>query len=148
MTISRKTRLPQPPYLFIRYITIFSLQMITANCAPIVRKDQEATNGLVHLVDSFLDPILPTTVDEALANDGRFVQFERLINESLMQNDLKTGGPYTIFAPYDEAFQNYPSSRLERIRSDPVSRRGKVFFLQILSFVVFQSCLLRFISYL
>jgi len=26
------------------------------NCAFIVRKDQEATNGIVHVVDSLLDP--------------------------------------------------------------------------------------------
>jgi uncharacterized surface protein with fasciclin (FAS1) repeats len=31
-------------------------QIETVNCASIVRKDQEATNGVVHVVDSLLDP--------------------------------------------------------------------------------------------
>jgi hypothetical protein len=31
-------------------------QIETVNCAFIVRKDQEATNGVVHVVDSLLDP--------------------------------------------------------------------------------------------
>jgi len=30
--------------------------METVNCAFIVRKDQEATNGIVHVVDAILDP--------------------------------------------------------------------------------------------
>ena len=30
--------------------------MLTVNCRTIVRKDQEATNGVVHLIDSLLDP--------------------------------------------------------------------------------------------
>jgi hypothetical protein len=31
-------------------------QIETVNCAFIIRKDQEATNGVVHVVDSLLDP--------------------------------------------------------------------------------------------
>jgi hypothetical protein len=31
-------------------------QIETVNCAFVVRKDQEATNGVVHVVDSLLDP--------------------------------------------------------------------------------------------
>ena len=31
-------------------------QMLTVNCRTIVRKDQEATNGVVHMIDSLLDP--------------------------------------------------------------------------------------------
>ena len=98
--------------------------MLTVNCAPIVRKDQEATNGVVHLVESFLDPIIPANIADSVARDGRFVQLDRLLRESQLDSDLKVGGPYTIFAPYDEAFQKYPASRLQRIRADPQARRG------------------------
>lgn len=30
--------------------------MLTANCLVIIRKDQEATNGVVHLINGVLDP--------------------------------------------------------------------------------------------
>ena len=30
--------------------------MTTINCALLIRKDQEATNGIVHVIDSLLDP--------------------------------------------------------------------------------------------
>ena len=44
------------------YIPIYLLvnpklqQMSTVNCLVIPRKDQEATNGVVHLIDGVLDP--------------------------------------------------------------------------------------------
>jgi len=34
------------------------LQMEAVNCILISRKDQEATNGVVHMIDSPLDPTL------------------------------------------------------------------------------------------
>jgi hypothetical protein len=43
----------------------FSFQIETVNCASIVRKDQEATNGIVHVVDSLLDPALTVPRDLA-----------------------------------------------------------------------------------
>jgi uncharacterized surface protein with fasciclin (FAS1) repeats len=35
------------------------------NCAFIIKKDQEATNGVVHVVDSLLDPSLTVSRDLA-----------------------------------------------------------------------------------
>ena len=37
------------------------------NCATIVRKDQEASNGVVHIVDTLLDPERSTYSDLAAA---------------------------------------------------------------------------------
>lgn len=105
-------------------INKYSNGMITVNCAPIVRKDQEATNGIVHLVENFLDPIVALNLPEAMNKDGRFVQLHGLLRETQMDSGLLTGGPYTIFAPYDEAFQKYPASRLVRIRGDESAKRA------------------------
>ena len=43
--------------------------MLTVNCHTIVRKDQEATNGVVHLIDSSLDPgaVLSRDVSEIIS---------------------------------------------------------------------------------
>lgn len=46
--------------------SLLPLQLETVNCALIVRKDQEATNGIVHLVNSLLDPF--KTVQHELAD--------------------------------------------------------------------------------
>ena len=39
--------------------------MLTVNCVKIVRKDQEATNGVVHLIDEVLDPSIFINKDVA-----------------------------------------------------------------------------------
>jgi hypothetical protein len=43
--------------------------MLTVNCRTIVRKDQEATNGVVHIIDSLLDPgaVLSRDVSEIVS---------------------------------------------------------------------------------
>lgn len=43
--------------------------MMTVNCRTIVRKDQEATNGVVHLIDGVLDPgaVLARDVSEIVS---------------------------------------------------------------------------------
>jgi hypothetical protein len=44
--------------------------MLTVNCRTIVRKDQEATNGVVHIIDSLLDPgaVLSRDVSEIVTS--------------------------------------------------------------------------------
>lgn len=47
--------------------------MLTVNCRTIVRKDQEATNGVVHMIDSLLDPgaVLSRDVSEIVTTVGK-----------------------------------------------------------------------------
>lgn len=43
--------------------------MTTINCALLIRKDQQATNGIVHVIDNVLDPsvgILQNVADMVL----------------------------------------------------------------------------------
>lgn len=49
--------------------------MLTVNCRTIVRKDQEATNGVVHIIDNVLDPgaVLSRDVSEIVATVRRNV---------------------------------------------------------------------------
>jgi hypothetical protein len=48
--------------------------MLTVNCRTIVRKDQEATNGVVHIIDSLLDPgaVLSRDVSEIVTSVSKF----------------------------------------------------------------------------
>ncbi|XP_054712252.1 transforming growth factor-beta-induced protein ig-h3-like [Uloborus diversus] len=100
--------------------------MTTVNCAPMIRKDQQATNGIVHLIDQVLVP--PTaapgrqTIPEVLFSDGRFRELSRIMLQSNYVNDLRRGGPYTLLAPTDEAFQSISAHELSRMTSDPDAR--------------------------
>lgn len=49
----------------------------------------------------------------------RFDTFLMLVRESDTAFTLKRSGPYTIFAPTDEAMANMPQSRLDGLRGNP-----------------------------
>ncbi|KAG8184629.1 hypothetical protein JTE90_022677 [Oedothorax gibbosus] len=99
--------------------------MTTVNCAPMVRKDQQATNGIVHLIDQVLIPpstnVRPT-IPETLFQDGRFREMSRAMLTSNYVNELRRGGPFTLLAPTDEAFQSIGQSELQSITADPEAR--------------------------
>ncbi|PSN29185.1 Transforming growth factor-beta-induced protein ig-h3 [Blattella germanica] len=62
----------------------------TVNCALIVRKDQEATNGIVHMVDSFLDPSVTVQRDLVglVLQDGRFSELAKAMEQFGFVNPL------------------------------------------------------------
>lgn len=100
--------------------------MTTVNCAPIIRKDQLATNGIVHLIDQVLVPPVGSSgrpsIPEALFSDGRFREMSRIMLQSNYVNELRRGGPFTLLAPTDEAFQSLSGVELDRITNDPDAR--------------------------
>ncbi|PRD25841.1 UNVERIFIED_CONTAM: Transforming growth factor-beta-induced protein ig-h3 [Trichonephila clavipes] len=99
--------------------------MTTVNCAPMVRKDQQATNGIVHLIDSVLVPPPANgapSLPEALFSDGRFRELSRMMLQSNYVNELRRGGPFTVLAPDDEAFQSISNQEMQRITGDPDAR--------------------------
>ncbi|PNF16145.1 hypothetical protein B7P43_G03285 [Cryptotermes secundus] len=101
--------------------------METVNCAFIVRKDQEATNGVVHMIDSFLDPdfTVPRDLAELVVQDGRFSELAKAMEQSGFVDRLRNSQqPCTILAPSDEAFQKIPQSRLEKIMNDKYAREA------------------------
>ncbi|XP_076321116.1 transforming growth factor-beta-induced protein ig-h3-like [Tachypleus tridentatus] len=103
----------------------YSNGMITVNCGPVVRKDQEAKNGIVHLIDQVLVPPGRTgtlTIPEILVEDGRFRELATTLLQSNLVNELRLGGPYTLLAPLDEAFEKIPLAERERMTGNPESR--------------------------
>lgn len=104
----------------------YSSGMLTVNCRTIVRKDQEATNGVVHLIDGMLDPgaVLSRDVSEIVSTDGRFSVLAKAMEEAAFFNKLRSAGnqAISILAPSDEAFQKIPASRLDAIMKDKEAR--------------------------
>ncbi|XP_037086624.1 transforming growth factor-beta-induced protein ig-h3-like [Pollicipes pollicipes] len=103
----------------------YSNQMTTVNCNLLVRKDQKATNGVVHLIDAVLDPsfLSSRSVIDLVVQDGRFsVLAEALEASGYIQELRRMPGALTILAPSDEAFQKLPERRREKILNDKVAR--------------------------
>jgi len=55
----------------------------------------------------------------AAAQAAGFNTLAKAIQVAKLQNELNTGGPYTVFAPTDEAFAKIPAADLEALLADP-----------------------------
>jgi transforming growth factor-beta-induced protein len=88
-------------------------EVITVDGATIEEYDLSCSNGVVHFIDSVLDP---TELDlfEQLEQDGRFTILTKLIKRSgltkLFQNRHAN---YTVFAPTDESFASLPKGTVD-----------------------------------
>lgn len=59
------------------------------------------------------------TVGEVLARDGNFSVFVQALDTAGLGGTLAGPGPYTVFAPTDEAFSRVPETAMEELFDDP-----------------------------
>lgn len=69
----------------------------------VVAADVDVINGVIHAIDKVLLP--PTVVDIALANESFSILVQAVVKAGLVET-LTGTGPFTIFAPTNEAFEN------------------------------------------
>lgn len=65
--------------------------------------DIDASNGVIHVVNKVILP--PTVVDIAIQNPGFSTLVEAVVKAGLV-DALMESGPFTVFAPTNEAFDN------------------------------------------
>ncbi|NBC65622.1 MAG: hypothetical protein GVY07_08235 [Bacteroidetes bacterium] len=86
--------------------------------SEVITADIEATNGVIHAVDSVLLPdAFGTVVDNAIK---RF-DFNTLVDavvDAELADDLQAEGPFTVFAPSDQAFANLPDGLLASLSAE------------------------------
>jgi transforming growth factor-beta-induced protein len=103
---------------------------VKVNDANVVTTDIEASNGIIHVIDAVIlppaapTPILPTTgaynqaaldiVDTAIAA-GNFKTLAAALTAAGLVRTLKGRGPFTVFAPTDEAFAKLPAGTVENL---------------------------------
>jgi transforming growth factor-beta-induced protein len=73
--------------------------------ATVTVTDIAATNGVIHVIDAVLDPgdAVENIVDTAVAN-GSFTTLVTALQAADLDDDLEGPGPFTVFAPTDDAF--------------------------------------------
>jgi uncharacterized surface protein with fasciclin (FAS1) repeats len=73
--------------------------------ATVTVTDIVATNGVIHVIDAVLDPgdAVDNIVDTAVAN-GNFTTLVTALQAADLDVDLEGPGPFTVFAPTDDAF--------------------------------------------
>jgi len=57
---------------------------------------------------------------------GDFKMLMRVVEAAGLEDTLKTQGPFTVFAPTDEAFRNLPTGQLDELLKDPSKLRSMV----------------------
>ncbi|OIN58332.1 fasciclin domain-containing protein [Arsenicibacter rosenii] len=97
---------------------------LSVNGVPVDRVDVEANNGVIHIISRVLLPPAGNTIEVAVANPNLtyLVAALQRVTQSgtnLIQV-LGTGGPFTVFAPTNAAFQAAGFSTIESVRAaDP-----------------------------
>ena len=79
------------------------------NDAQIVATDIEASNGVIHVIDAvILPPSYESAAEQSIVDiavaDGRFGTLVTAVTEAGLAETLAGEGPFTVFAPTDEAF--------------------------------------------
>ncbi len=81
---------------------------VLVNRAEVLRANVPAENGIIHVIDRvLLPPDEPVTIDDALdvlQLDGRFTVLLAALSRTGLDDAVAGAGPFTIFAPTDEAF--------------------------------------------
>uniref|UniRef100_A0A8D0A177 Transforming growth factor-beta-induced protein ig-h3 n=1 Tax=Sander lucioperca TaxID=283035 RepID=A0A8D0A177_SANLU len=104
------------------HIHHYSNGIVTVNCARLIKPDQHATNGIVHVVDRVITAI-SNNVHTLLDVDDDLETLRTAIAAAGLTTMLEEEGQYTIFAPTNEAFEKIPQETLNRILGDPVALR-------------------------
>ncbi|XP_066505014.1 transforming growth factor-beta-induced protein ig-h3 [Hoplias malabaricus] len=94
--------------------------IVTVNCARLVKTDQHATNGIVHVVDRVITAVT-NNVNTFLETEDDLQSLQTAIAAAGLTSMLENEGSYTIFAPTNEAFKKIPQDMLDRILGDPVA---------------------------
>ncbi|MDE0846840.1 MAG: fasciclin domain-containing protein [Acidimicrobiales bacterium] len=81
---------------------------VTIDEATVVTADIEASNGVIHVIDKVLlpvveEPVASDIVDLAVAS-GAFPTLVAALGAADLVDTLKGDGPFTVFAPTEEAF--------------------------------------------
>ena len=89
----------------------------------IFKKDIEGSNGVIHIVDSVMIPesvTIPNTVVDVAVGMGKLSTLVDLLNKFNLADTLKGTGPFTVFAPTNDAFSDIEST-LENLTDTQVT---------------------------
>lgn len=77
----------------------------TANCAPLIKVNQEAENGIVHVIDRVLTPVTKTILELLRERNDMAVMQTVLEKTDLAKELANADKQFTLFAPNDKAFE-------------------------------------------
>ncbi|XP_041079469.1 transforming growth factor-beta-induced protein ig-h3-like isoform X1 [Polyodon spathula] len=94
--------------------------IVTVNCARLMKADQHATNGVVHIIDRVITAIT-STIQQSIVDNDLLETLSTAVAAAGLEQVLDKEGEYTFFAPTNEAFEKINPETLNRILADPVA---------------------------
>ena len=85
---------------------------VMINDATVTNADIMASNGVIHVIDTVL---LPKDIVDTAVADGRFKTLAAALTAAGLVDTLKGKGPFTVFAPTDDAFAKLPKGTIETL---------------------------------
>jgi transforming growth factor-beta-induced protein len=82
------------------------------NNATVIQADVMATNGIIHVIDTV---IFPPDIVQIAISDGRFKTLVIALTAADLVIALKGPGPFTVFAPTDDAFAKLPPGTIDNL---------------------------------
>jgi transforming growth factor-beta-induced protein len=81
--------------------------------ATITTTDIKCSNGVIHVIDSVIMPEGKNIVETAVG--AKFNTLAKLLTAADLVSTLEGAGPFTVFAPTDEAFAKLPKETVESL---------------------------------
>ncbi len=86
--------------------------------ATITTTDIQGLNGVIHVIDSVILPPLQT-IAEIVGSDENFSTLATALDAAGLTGTLDGPGPFTVFAPNNDAFAALPPGLLDDLLADP-----------------------------
>ncbi|MDX1664926.1 MAG: fasciclin domain-containing protein, partial [Candidatus Promineifilaceae bacterium] len=100
---------------------------VMVNNAAVVTADIQASNGIIHVIDSVLIPPSmmeaegPGDIVTVASEAGQFETLLAAAEAAGLVETLQGEGPFTVFAPRDAAFEALPEGTLDALLADPAA---------------------------
>lgn len=101
--------------------------------AQVTTPDVDATNGVIHVIDSVLIPqeataTAPKTIVQTAVAAGSFKTLASLLKKAGLVGTLQGKGPFTVFAPTDAAFAKVPKATLASLAKNKAALRSVLLY--------------------
>lgn len=113
---------------------------VMINEASVVKADIKAMNGVIHIIDRVLLPPTKNLVELALASAPEFSILVAAVQKAQLVETLSTGGPFTVFAPTNAAFEALLAElKVSSLDAIPVETLKNVLLYHVVSGRVFST---------
>lgn len=105
-------KLTEAETAFGQKLAISTKDGVKVDSAKVTKTDIKCTNGVIHVIDSV---ILPKDIVDVAVGAGTFKTLAAALKAAELVDALKGDGPFTVFAPTDDAFAKLPKGTVEEL---------------------------------